>query len=827
MTEQILAERFKINQYQEKYLYSVNRHTFEKESSSNIYKRHYQESLINEETLYLILGTDSGLLISYLLTQDLPENSRYIFIELPEVMTKITEQLSDKLNNDAIILTTADDWQEAAEKFEMSIYIYKNKVNYLKSFAGLDSFIPEYHINNAKVSKELEIQLFFTRALVGVSPFMTKQIMNVSENKHPSNLLNNIFKDKTCIILGGGPSLDDDIAWIKANKNNLVIIAVSRIAKSLIAHDLTPHIIVSVDPYDVSFDVSKELLTLPKDVLFLHANCVTPSLAAQWHGKSAYIGARFPWADDNDENCNLMGGPTVTNTALKEAITMGFSNILLTGVDLCYARNGVSHASGSNEAKVGPALGQQGVWVETYAGNKAETQIAFDNAVAALAKQATEAKTLGINIYNLSENAAKVTDIEHIPSAALSFDDEENNILAVLHQVIPELSAEQIRQDNNMVLKKFEKRLKDIQAIKILAEEALECNQLLFKEKGKETENFKYKLRMDKIEKKIDSKYKKSSRFIKNFGLDKFIKSTQTKHDWSDDKVEETGRLYYQAYIDSCLSLMTHLQACCQRIRNRTEEQKSKPDVEQLLQQWQQDNQFGRTKNWFEKNGAGLSQLTATQQQLYQEHLQTFNEILSSEDTAHLTRTKKEASLNGVRRKIIILYYQRNIDALVSMATRLELYDKSDQQATQLSLLATAYLFAANNDHEQALQCFETLDKEEIQEDELQLMASLAIKAQQPDKAEVILKMLADIADIYQPNYAKLLKLLGKYQESIDEYTRYLEKNYDDIKTWLALAKLYLSLQANESAKMALTVILEKDPENMEAKSYLSNLTSG
>ena len=178
----------------------------------------------------------------------------------------------------------------------------------------------------------------------------------------------------------------------------------------------------------------------------------------------------------------------------------------------------------------------------------------------------------------------------------------------------------------------------------------------LFKEKGKETENFKHKLRMDKIEKQIDSKYKKSAKFIKNFGLDKFIKSTQTKHDWSDDKVEETGRLYYQAYIDSCLSLISHLQACCQRIKVRLEEQKATPDIELLLTKWQQDKQFGRTQNWFEQTGYDVSLLPLAQQQLYQEHLQTFQDIINCEETNHLTRTKKEASLDGVRSKIFILY---------------------------------------------------------------------------------------------------------------------------------------------------------------------------
>ena len=64
-----------------------------------------------------------------------------------------------------------------------------------------------------------------------------------------------------------------------------------------------------------------------------------------------------------------------------------------------------------------------------------------------------------------------------------------------------------------------------IQKIKILAEEALQCNIKLFSVKGKESENFKYKLRMDKIEKKLTTSYKKTEAFVKNFGLNNFIKS--------------------------------------------------------------------------------------------------------------------------------------------------------------------------------------------------------------------------------------------------------------------------------------------------------------
>ena len=201
-----------------------------------------------------------------------------------------------------------------------------------------------------------------------------------------------------------------------------------------------------------------------------------------------------------------MSGPTVTNAALKAAIEMGFSNILLSGVDLCYSQTGVSHASGSNEAKVGPILGQPGVWVETYSGDKAETSISFDNAVLSLSGQAEQVKDQGVCVYNLSKNAARTKNIEHIPTSQLSFDEEEEDIWLKIHSALPEISQSAIRKDNNLILNKVSKVLKNIQKIKLLAEEALQCNIKLFSVKGKESENFKYKLRMDKIEKKLTTR---------------------------------------------------------------------------------------------------------------------------------------------------------------------------------------------------------------------------------------------------------------------------------------------------------------------------------
>jgi hypothetical protein len=824
------SETFKKSLYGEKYLYSINRQTFERENSASIYKRHFAKQFKNEDSLYIIFGTDSGLLAKYILEQEPPKNSRFLFIELPHVLEQIKDVIPTDYDADTFSFVTPNKWQQEAESFEISLYIYKDSVCYIKSLAVVNSYIVEYHATNQEIVRALEILFFFTRAIVGVFPFMTRQLMNITENRFSSSLLDNLFSGKTCAILGGGPSLDDDMQWLKDNQKNIVIIAVSRIAKTLIKNGLIPHIIVSVDPYDVSFDVSKELLQLPQEVLFLQANCVNPDLLSQWHGRSICIGARFPWEEEEDKNCTIMGGPTVTNTALKAAIEMGFTNVLLSGVDLCYSPTGVSHASGSNEAKVGPTLGQPGIWVETYAGNKAETLIEFDNAVLSLSEQAEKVKDQGVCIYNLSKNAARAEHIEHIPTSALSFDQDEDDIWQLIHLALPELNKSLIRKDNNSILSKVSKVLKEIQKIKILAEEALDCNQKLFAEKGKESENFKHKLRMDKIEKKLNSHYKKTVAFVKNFGLDKFIKSAQTSHDdWSDCKVEETGRLYYQAYIDSSSTLVVLLKNCIERIHSRIEEEKDSPNFDIIFKQWQKDKHFGRAQAWLENKNHQPFQFTDKVKHQFDESTSKFEKVLNEDDSPHLERTKKEASLTGVRRKIIVLFHQHNVDGLNVLANSLSIYQGNEEkkkQADELCKLAQAYYCVLIGNEAEAILFFDQLNPAEIKEDELQQVASLALKLNLYEKAEYALKSLSELATIYTPQYAKILNLLGKTEQSVNCYTEYLTENSDDIQAWLSLGKLYSDNKAHDSAKIAFEYVLKQEPENVIALEFMNKVIS-
>ena len=820
------SEQFKFNAHNEAYLYSLNRNLFANQSSALVFSKQYKDMLNTDNSFYIILGTDSGLLINYIIEQKQASDTRYLFIELDTHIDIIKEKTNYSDWPENIKISTIDDWKKTATGFNIDLYIYKDSVIYLKSIAAIDSYLPAYPEANLTFELDYQALRFFTRASLVVSPFMSTQLSNICENNFPAQKLNNAFSGKSAVVLAGGPSLDENIAWIKANKNHLVIIAVSRIAKKLLQEDLIPHIIVSVDPFEISFDVSKELLKFPPEVLFIHSNNVTPLLLGQWQGKSAYMGKRFPWEVTGDDKNFSTGGPTVTNTALKAAIHMGFSTILLSGVDLCFSDKGVSHASGSNEAKIGPTLGQTGAWVDTYSGNKVETLIVFEHAASSISSQASAALKQGTTIYNLSPNAAQIDSITHVPSEAISFEDEDNNFTADIATLCPDKNISEIREDQNKVFSEVSSKLLAVKKVLSLTKEALECNKKLFQSKGKEEENYRYKLKMDKIESQLNSRFKRTSTFIKNFGIDKFILSAQTdsSEEWSNDKLEETGRLYYQAYIESCESLIVHLTNTYDRVLSRQQEHKPSPNFSSLFDQWRKDKNTGRGLVW-------QNSYLHTEVEIPSEFIDTFSQfekdfsaIIVNENTAHLTRTIKEASLDGVRRKVITLFQQGNIAALKVLSQSLELHKKTSDDAIPLYNLCLAYLYSAIEEFDESLFYFEALPDESILEDELQQIMTIAFKISNYQLANACLDKLSKITDIYIPKHAKLLNLLGETDKAIELYTKYLATSHEDTSTWLELGKLYFDIEIFDAAKMAFEVVLSQDSNNISASDLIGKI---
>ncbi len=820
--QEVPMETYRFSQFGEPYLYSINRDSFEKQTTQSAYATIFGEKLWQTETCYIFLGTDGGLLVDYILEHGLPYGSRYIFIDLPDVLDVIDAQLSFTKWDEKVALCTFEQWQDQAEEFKIQSYLFTEKVKYMKSIAAIDSYHPSYDDIDDQLSLTLESIKHKTMVSLSRKPFIERQLENLSENIFPFALLANIFSGKTCIVLGGGPSLDLHLDWIKDNRDKVVIIAVSRIAKKLLNENIIPHMVFSVDPHDVSFDVSKEMLELPSSVIFIHSNYVVPKLASQWHGKQFYFGQRAPWNSKlNVPNFELQG-PTVTNAAISAAINMGFSQVLLSGVDLCFARNGSTHALGSNEAKVGPQLDFKGQWVDTYDGGKAETMTSFLHATYVLADQGKFAQEKNCLLVNLSPSAAKIEHIAHkLPDEIVI---EENNKIEGIIQSI-EIEPALIQKTNKQLINDIDKLIKAINDVGKIAANALKDNAALYKDYKNEERNYHYKLKLDKAEKKLTTKFEQTTLFLKRTGIKDFIKIVRadTDEEWSDEQMEETGRLYYQAFLDTINDIKPKINAAKKRIQSRLEEDKASPNFNVLLAQWQQDESFGRAKKWQSiRDSKEVSPSLCTD---IDAMCQQYQQVIDNEETAHLKRSKASASRKKLNRKIVHLFQKKNIDGLEQLTVNLDKVKHEDDFTLSIYNLSLAYLAVLKQQPTSALEYFDKVASELLTEDEAIQISALAIEANDIEKATYFLEKLANISDKHKPRYAMILKLNQQFNESIEVYSQYLESNPTDTHIMNALGKLLLELNEIADAQSIFNQVLTIAPNDQEALHWLQTIS--
>lgn len=817
---------FLVNNFGDKYLYEVNHNSLNKIGANNSHKQRFKTLLSRENALIIIVGTDSGTLISYLNNTDIPSGSRVILLELDALYDIIKKETPPDPENKQIIYTKYEKLDEIYKSIQIQHYIYIGNIQLAQSLGAEDAFIPEYQELFYTLQTDLQQLSWNIEASLGSEPFLIKQLENLGENLIPSFHLRNSFTGKTAVLLAGGPSLDEILPWVKEQGKNVVTMAVSRVCRRLLEVDFKPDIIFSIDPHQVSFDVSKEMLSFWQDSLFIHMYHVTPLLLGQWQGKNVFLGSRVPWKSDLNKESLPHPGPTVSNVALSTAIEMGFSQIILAGVDLCHSKTGLTHASGSNEVKAGPQLSKVCTQIETNGGWLAETTSDFAAAIDILDDQAKGANKKNVTLINPSPGSARIKHIEYIPLNEIKLKPLDEAPEKTLHSILPEISTDTKKTYYKKAIKDLAKTQGQLLHIKKLTTEAIRCNDGLFGRNGIQ-QNFKYKKRMDKIENSLNKKYTVFSRLVKSFGIREFLKLTRIdkEAEWEDSEIEKTAKNYYEAYSNSASILIKLIRSSKKRLESRLDELSDSPNIEKLIEQWQKDRQPGRALIWLKKNNLTLSQLPQKQRNAFQKLLDNFQQVLDNTDTDHMKRSRQFAELTGVRGKAQAFFRQKNIEALQQLIRSLELHP--DKKAERYLFLAKGYLFELEEKYDHATDEYQKLfsDMEDpLMEDCLRRIASISISRNDRHNGLLALESLSHMSPAYLPQYADMLRLTGAHQDAINTYLDYLEKVPNDLTTMIRVGQFYKELNIPEGAKVMFEHVLEKDPTNEAVQLLLQGI---
>ncbi|MDW7645466.1 MAG: 6-hydroxymethylpterin diphosphokinase MptE-like protein [Desulfuromonadales bacterium] len=824
--EQETTEAFVENHFGDRYLFSINREAFNRVGSATLYKTWFGDSLFEEDTLNILVGTDSGLLPKYIFEKGIPSGSRYLFIELPEVDSVLKKELDWNAYPESLSCVELDHLFFEPLLTTLQQYQFLNRIVLRKSLAAEDAYLPEYATLFGMVHQALEHFAWQVNGSLGNEAFIRKQLENVAENRMPATYLMGIFPGKTAIILAGGPSLDDIFPWLLANRDKVVVLAVSRVCRRLIEVGLEPDLVFSIDPHEVSFDVSKDLLRFQEKTLFVNLYHVVSSLLGQWRGRSVYVGPRFPWESPLNVDTLPAPGPTVTNLALSTAVEMGFSQIVLAGLDLCFSKEGFTHARGSNERQAGPQLHEVRSQVETNGGWMAETDSAFAEAIEQIGYQAGSARDRGVTLINPAAGAAKIPNVTHIPVEKIDMPVQEQSIYDTLQAHLPqETSASRIKYYRT-VLDELAQANASLRQIKKLASEALVANAGLFGRNGLDAD-FRYKTKMDGIEKKLNEKYSAFVPLVKKYGIRHFIKISRvdSAKEWSDNEIEKTGQVYYEAYRDSAASLLALVENAQERVRTRLEEEKPHPDFKQLIKQWQKDGQPGRVLVWKERSVVTSTELPPEIRQQVACLEKEFAIQLDNRETAHMARSRRYANLSGVTNKALFLFKNKEKERLRNLAEALSMHP--DPVAKKYLLLVQGYLSELNCDDPLALEHYLSLVSEEnayLLEDVLRRIASLSLTTNHADNALMALEYLSSISAVYMPQLAELQRLMGMHRQSLDTYANYLEKAPGDVVTMLKLGQFYSELGIVEGCRLMYRSVLEVDPDNKVAMKLLEKV---
>jgi hypothetical protein len=149
-------------------------------------------------------------------------------------------------------------------------------------------------------------------------------------------------------VAAAGPSLDDQIEWVRSNRSDVALLAVDTALGPLSRAGVSPDAVMSVDcqvatyhhyllPGRITVPVIAELSVLPS--LWDHWRSVVPVFSTHpLHLLLRLVGLKLPVID--------VSGGSVTNAAVAAALAVGAGEVILLGADFSYPEGAV-YAHGS------------------------------------------------------------------------------------------------------------------------------------------------------------------------------------------------------------------------------------------------------------------------------------------------------------------------------------------------------------------------------------------------------------------------------------------------------------------------------------------------
>lgn len=792
---------WKENAYGERYLPAYNC-GFERMPSAALFKQYVHEHIKEPHTLYIIVGSDSGLLPLYVEQNFADSGSRFIFIESEEVAEYLQQtypslQLPERKPDseafdleeerpeltDSLVYVVSDpfDLNQIANHKVFDEYMLRQKMQVVKSLSVVEK--PETSIGKSITFYENQFGGFRIHHNVGAQRyFMEAGLHTVADMIYPLKRMKDHYKDRTFVLLGGAPSLPTIFPWLRENRDKVVVIAANRIAGRLAQEGISPDYFVAVDPQPQVLDYSQKLFDFHDRSVLITSNHLAPNVMSQWAGRHFYMHTRFMFSHipPSERGNVLSSGPTVMNSSVMVAGYLGAKTIILSGVDLCFDPSGNSHESASLESKVGRYLRYGGTRVMTYAGIEAETDIQMLSAGESLRAQVNWLKSIRpeLSVININPYATKIDiidqlSVDELPRIKHPVTVRERTTAWRKASIDAESYRRLLKQDVQKVLTKQISNL--TKAIR-WSDLALKS---LAKVKDEHSPKFNHVLDLVIQRRKLIEKNLGEDLFVLfNYSFVDYVKLLEPlQGEQTIVEALDTLRSYFATVSRTASSFLTVLTQVQQRTEWRIKECDAKL-TQELFDFWMKENTPGRCHVWFERHGC--PKLSEEEQQLFDQASSAFN-ILVTEKAPSF-----RSQLESPDRQLISLWSHVKSAIKVKDAERIQ--DLAEYIATipgeafeQLSYFLKAHLAALSQNWSECESLLAKINHERLVIPALQLKLDNAFKQQDVYALLEAIEDLAQYDDYYYFMLATLANMSGLDELAGKAFVHYLAKRPKDV----------------------------------------------
>lgn len=599
---------FTQNKWGEKYIEELNRNDFSAMPSADFFDRIFSFDFIAENTCFVVSGSDSGLLLSWIRKQPLGRGSHVAVIEhdtvyeavaplyrgLLDNKTPSAKDSSDNPFGSTLSLHKFSQWEKELLNHPKNMWLSSGSIVILESHASSADYAHCYMTMHRSLKltvreRILQVQSTFTNATL-----TEMQFRNASDSHLGLKSSKTFGNGKTAVVLGGGPSIDQHLPWVEANREKLFVIAVSRISGKLINRNFTPDLVVSVDPYDFSYEVCKPGL-LWTDVPLAYNYHVSSKLLQQWQSAAFCMGQRFPWQNLTQlEGLIPASGPTVGHTATLIASQLGFTQILLTGIDLCFDTTASTHASDSPEQMIQSMPSLCDSQVKTYTGRMAGTSVALKNYVIELEKYGARINKDETLLFNLSENAAFCPSIPHLDFNNVTLPTKKPEFIDHVGTLKPCTVA----SDQQGLDREFKRATLQFEKIRSLCKDAKRFVEKIHSASG--GSNNTYATKLTKLRKSLENDFTDHLQAIIYYKKRELSRiNTPIEFESMTPKELITwGQSYYHVIDNGAKDMLLYIKQHAPRTQLRLQELEPEVDIRALMQRWREDGTPGRLFRW-------------------------------------------------------------------------------------------------------------------------------------------------------------------------------------------------------------------------------------